>query len=102
MPIVTLSESTPATINDRGAGRADARSWLLQRSATIAYWTRTRSWAAKMWDVFTLGRQNSGRDVLAGRGRPEKLVESHKSGVPLPSPHSALFAPDYAPAITTA
>jgi hippurate hydrolase len=30
-----------------------------------------------------------------------KLAESKKSGVPLPGLHSALFAPVYAPAITT-
>ena len=29
------------------------------------------------------------------------LAESRKTGVPLPSLHSALFYPDYAPAITT-
>ncbi len=36
-----------------------------------------------------------------GAADPAKLEESRKSGVPLPSPHSALFLPDYAPAITT-
>jgi hippurate hydrolase len=36
-----------------------------------------------------------------GAADPEKLAESRKSGVALPGLHSALFAPVYAPAITT-
>jgi hippurate hydrolase len=36
-----------------------------------------------------------------GAADPEKLAESKKNNVPLPSPHSALFAPVFAPAITT-
>jgi metal-dependent amidase/aminoacylase/carboxypeptidase family protein len=36
-----------------------------------------------------------------GAADPEKLAASKKSGVPLPSPHSALFAPVYDPAIRT-
>ena len=40
--------------------------------------------------MFRLGASDTG-----------KLEESKKSGVPLPGLHSALFAPVYAPAITT-
>jgi hippurate hydrolase len=36
-----------------------------------------------------------------GASDTAKLEESKKSGVPLPGLHSALFAPVYAPAITT-
>jgi hippurate hydrolase len=36
-----------------------------------------------------------------GASDPGKLEESLKTGVPLPGLHSALFAPVYAPAITT-
>jgi hippurate hydrolase len=36
-----------------------------------------------------------------GAADPGKLAESHKTGTPLPSPHSALFAPVYEPAIKT-
>ena len=36
-----------------------------------------------------------------GAADPGKLEESRKSGVPLPSLHSARFAPVYAPAIET-
>ncbi len=31
----------------------------------------------------------------------QSLAQSRKTGVPLPGLHSALFAPDFAPAITT-
>jgi hippurate hydrolase len=36
-----------------------------------------------------------------GASDPAKLDESHKTGVALPSLHSALFAPVYAQAIPT-
>ena len=36
-----------------------------------------------------------------GAADQNKLAESRKSGVPLPGPHSALFAPVYSPAIAT-
>jgi hippurate hydrolase len=36
-----------------------------------------------------------------GAADEDKLAESRKTGVPLPGLHSALFAPVYAPAITT-
>jgi hippurate hydrolase len=36
-----------------------------------------------------------------GAADPQKLAESRKSGVALPSLHSPLFAPLYAPAIKT-
>jgi hippurate hydrolase len=36
-----------------------------------------------------------------GASDPAKLAQSRASGVPLPGLHSALFAPVYAPAITT-
>ena len=36
-----------------------------------------------------------------GAADAAKLAESQRTGVPLPSLHSALFAPVYGPAITT-
>jgi hippurate hydrolase len=36
-----------------------------------------------------------------GAADPEKLAQAKATGVPLPGPHSPLFAPVYAPTITT-
>jgi hippurate hydrolase len=100
MPIVTLTESTPATIND--AAMAER-----VRAAAIAALGQERVGEAKAImgsedvGLFTLDGKIPGVMYWLGAANPDKLAESRKTGVPLPTPHSALFAPDYAPAITT-
>jgi hippurate hydrolase len=100
MPTVTLGESTPATIND------PALNERLRASAAAAL-GKDRVLEARP----VMGSEDVGRFSLDGKipavmywlvaAEPGKLAESLKSGVPLPSLHSALFAPDYTPAITT-
>jgi hippurate hydrolase len=100
MPTVTMTESTPATIND--AAMAER-----VRAAAIAALGSERVGQAKAImgsedvGLFTLDGKIPGVMYWLGAADPAKLEESRKTGVPLPSPHSALFAPDYAPAITT-
>jgi hippurate hydrolase len=100
MPIVTMTESTPATIND--AAMAER-----VRAAAIAALGKERVGDAKAImgsedvGLFTLDGKIPGVMYWLGAANPGKLAESRKTGVPLPTPHSALFAPDYAPAITT-
>jgi len=100
MPTVTLGESTPATFNDAaladrlhavgvrvlGADRVDSGDPVMG-SEDVGLFSLDGKIPAVM---FRLGASDSG-----------KLEESKKSGVPLPGLHSALFAPVYAPAITT-
>jgi metal-dependent amidase/aminoacylase/carboxypeptidase family protein len=50
---------------------------------------------------FTLDGKIPGVMYWLGAADPEKLAESRKSGVALPSLHSPLFSPVYAPAIKT-
>jgi hippurate hydrolase len=100
MPIVTLGESTPATLNDAAL---DDR---LHLAATAALGPdRVLDGKAVMGSedvgLFTLDGKIPGVMYWLGAADPEKLAESRKTGIPLPSPHSALFAPVYAPAITT-
>jgi hippurate hydrolase len=100
MPTVTLGESTPATIND------PALNERLRASATAAL-GKDRVLEAHA----VMGSEDVGQFSLDGKipavmywlgaADPGKLAESRSSGVPLPSLHSALFAPVYAPAITT-
>ena len=100
MPTVTITESTPATIND--AAMAER-----VRAVAVAALGKDRVGDAKAVmgsedvGLFTLDGKIPGVMYWLGAADPEKLAESHKTGVPLPTPHSALFAPDYAPAITT-
>jgi len=100
MPTVTLTESTPATIND--AAMAER-----VRVAAIQALGKDRVGEAKAImgsedvGLFTLDGKIPGVMYWLGAADAAKLQESHKTGKPLPSPHSALFAPVYAPAITT-
>jgi amidohydrolase len=100
MPEVTLGESTPATLND---------SALDERLHSVAIAAlgpdRVLDGKAVMGSedvgLFTLDGRIPGVMYWLGAADPAKLAESRKTGIPLPSPHSALFAPVYAPAITT-
>jgi hippurate hydrolase len=100
MPVVTLGEGTPATLNDT------ALAERLRTAATTALGKeRVLDARAIMGSedvgLFTLDGKIPGVMYWLGAADPEKLAQSKKTGVPLPSPHSALFAPVFAPAITT-
>jgi amidohydrolase len=100
MPIVKLGENTPPTLND------PALSERLRAVATVALGKdRVLEGRAVMGSedvgLFTLDAKIPGTMYWLGAADPQKLAESRKTGVPLPTPHSALFAPVYAPAITT-
>ena len=100
MPTVTLGEDTPSTLND------PALAERMRASATAALGKeRVLEARAVMGSedvgLFTLDGKIPGVMYWLGAADPQKLEESRKTGVPLPSPHSALFAPVYAPAITT-
>jgi amidohydrolase len=100
MPVVILGESTPATLNDAAL---DDRLHSVATAALGA--DRVLDGKAVMGSedvgLFTLDGKIPGVMYWLGAADPEKLAVSRKTGIPLPSPHSALFAPVYAPAITT-
>jgi amidohydrolase len=100
MPTVSLGESTPATYNDPPLAER-------LRTAAAAALGKERVLPAPA----VMGSEDVGQFALDGKipltmywlgaADPDKLAESRKSGVALPSLHSALFAPVYGPAITT-
>jgi len=100
MPTVTITESTPPTVNDVAMAER-------VRTVAVAALGKDRVGEAKAImgsedvGLFTLDGKIPGVMYWLGAADPAKLEESRKTGVPLPTPHSALFAPDYAPAITT-
>ena len=102
MPIVTVSktEITPATYNDPAFAerlRAIAVAALgadhVEKSDSVM--------GSEDVGLFTLGGKIPGVMFRLGAADPEKLVHAKATGVPLPGPHSPLFAPVYAPTITT-
>ncbi len=102
MPVVTVSQSeiTPATYND------PALAERLRTSAVAALGAdRVLSAEAVMGSedvgLFTLDGKIPGVMFWLGAADPEKLAHARETGVALPGPHSPLFAPIYAPTITT-
>ncbi|MGA2851905.1 MAG: amidohydrolase [Terracidiphilus sp.] len=100
MPIVAVSEGAPATLNDPALAER-------VRAAAVAVLGKDRVGGAKAImasedvGLYTLEGKIPGVMYWLGAADADKLTETRKSGVPLPSLHSALFAPVYAPAITT-
>jgi amidohydrolase len=100
MPTVTITESTPPTLNDAVMAervRAAAIAALGKERVIEA----TPIMGSEDVGLFTLDGKIPGVMYWLGAADAAKLAESRKTGVPLPSPHSALFAPVYAPAIET-
>jgi hippurate hydrolase len=96
--LVTLGESTPATLND---------PLLTERLRNVAASALGRDRVLEARSV--MGSEDVGQFAQGGKipammywlgaADPQKLKESEKSGIPLPGLHSALFAPQYEPAI---
>ena len=100
MPTVTITESTPATFCD------PALAERLRAAATAALGKdRVLEARAVMGSedvgLFSLDGKIPAVMYWLGAADANKLEESLKSGVPLPSLHSPLFTPVYEPAIKT-
>ena len=102
MPIVTVSDSeiTPATYND---------PVLSERMRKVAADTLGMDHVAEAHAImgsedvglFSLDQKIPSMMFWLGAADPEKLAHARETGVPLPGPHSPLFAPVYAPTIAT-
>jgi hippurate hydrolase len=100
MPTVTVTETTPVTYNDPALAERIRKAAVATLGADRVN-EATAVMGSEDVGLFTLDGKIPGVMYWLGAAEPAKLAESQKSGVPLPSLHSALFAPDYAPAITT-
>jgi hippurate hydrolase len=100
MPEMKITEGTEATINDPGLSER-------VRQAAVAALGPDRVVEADSVmgsedvGLFSLDNKIPAVMFRLGASAPEKLAESKKTGAPLPSLHSALFAPVYEPTITT-
>lgn len=102
MPVVTVSQTeiTPATYNDPA---------LAERLRKVAVAALGADHVVEAQSV--MGSEDVGLFSLDGKipavmfrlgaADPEKLAHAKQTGVPLPGPHSPLFAPVYGPTITT-
>ena len=100
MPSVEISESTPATFCDPALAerlRADATAALGKDRVLEAHAVM----GSEDVGLFSLDGKIPAVMYWLGAADADKLAESLKSGVPLPSLHSPLFAPVYEPAIKT-
>jgi hippurate hydrolase len=102
MPSVTVTYGAPVTLNDPALAE---RVRTAAAAANVLGSDRVLEARAIMGSedvgLFSLDGKIPAVMYWLGAADPEKLVESRKTGVPLPGLHSALFAPVYAPAITT-
>ena len=100
MPSVEITESTPATFCDpalaerlrTAATEALGKDHVLEAHAVMG---------SEDVGLFSLDGKIPAVMYWLGAADADKLKESLKSGVPLPSLHSPLFAPVYEPAIKT-
>ena len=100
MPTVTVTESTPATFCDpalaerlrAAATAALGKDHVLEAHAVMG---------SEDVGLFSLDGKIPAVMYWLGAADANKLEESLKSGVPLPSLHSPLFTPVYEPAIKT-
>jgi amidohydrolase len=98
MPIITMTESTPVTYNDPTLAdrlRGDAVAAL----GTEHVFEAKAAMGSEDVGAFSLDNQIPAVMYALGAADPAKLAESRRTGVPLPSLHSALFYPEYKQAI---
>ena len=100
MPTVTTSDTSPPTYND------PAFAERLRSVATAALGKdhvldATAIMASEDVGFFSLDGKIPAVMYWLGAADPAKLAQSRVTGVPLPGPHSPLFAPAYEPTIRT-
>ena len=102
MPIVTVSQSeiTPATYNDPALAER-LRGVAVKALGADRVNPAESVMGSEDVGLFTLDGQIPGVMFRLGAAYPEKLAHAKETGVPLPGPHSPLFAPVYGPTITT-
>ena len=100
MPTLTTVESTPVTYNDP-AFAEKLRGFAVAALGKDHVLGTKPVMGSEDAGLFSLNNQIPFVLYWLGAAEPDKLAESLKTGVPLPSLHSPLFAPDYQSAIPT-
>jgi hippurate hydrolase len=102
MPIVTVldDESTPATINDPALAARLQKIFVAKLGAENVV-EKQAIMGSEDFGVFSLDHQIPAVIFWLGAYDPAKVAESQRTGVALPSPHSAFFAPLPEPTLRT-
>ena len=102
MPIVTVSQTeiTPATYNDAPLAERLRKVAVATLGADHVEDAESLMGSEDV-GLFALDNKVPAVMFILGAADPDKLTHAKETGVPLPGPHSPLFAPVYGPAITT-
>ena len=102
MPVVTVlnDESTPATINDPALAARLQRIFVEKLGADNVI-ERKAIMGSEDFGIFSLDHKIPAVIFWLGAYDPAKVVESERTGVALPSPHSPFFAPLPEPTLRT-
>jgi amidohydrolase len=102
MPLVTVSktEIAPVLLNDPAL--ADRLRAIAVRTLGATHVEDFKSiMGSEDVGLFRMENKIPGVMFYLGAADPQKLAHARETGVPLPGPHSPLFAPVYAPTIKT-
>ena len=102
MPVVTVleDESTPATINDVALATRLQKIFVAKLGAENLV-EKQPIMGSEDFGLFSLDHKIPAVIFWLGAYDPAKVMESEKTGVALPSPHSPLFAPLPEPTLRT-
>jgi len=102
MPVMTVlnDESTPAMINDVALSARLQKIFVAKLGAENVI-ERKPIMGSEDFGIFSMGEKIPAVIFWLGAYDPAKVAESEKTGKPLPSPHSPLFAPLPEPALRT-
>lgn len=102
MPIITVSQTeiTPVNVNEPGlAARLQKVAVATLGADHVELATSTMG--SEDVGLFSLDGKIPGVMFWLGAANPARAAQAKQTGVPIPSMHSPLFAPDYVPTITT-
>ena len=100
MPVMKVTEGAQATINDPALAERVRKAAVAELGPDRVLESDSVMGSEDV-GLFSLDNKIPAVMFRLGASEPEKLAESKQTGVPLPSLHSARFAPVYAPTITT-
>ncbi len=102
MPVVTVSQSeiTPVTANDPDLTERMRKAAIAALGADHVE-TANSVMGSEDVGLYSLDGKIPAMMSRLGASDPAKLAHARETGVALPGPHSALFAPVYAPTIKT-
>jgi len=102
MPLVTVSKTEIAPVLFNDPALADRLRAIAVRTLGAPHVEVAKSlMGSEDVGLFRMENKIPGVMFYLGAADPQKLAHAHETGVPLPGPHSPLFAPVYAPTIKT-